>query len=179
MALQVPGNTPGSFRNVEPRAATEEAIQDFIDIERPSISVDGLYSRILVTLESLGSDEDVQTIRSIMAEGEDHFETFEFIQEWLGAHNLSDYLRNPNAKVPPAGNAAHAELQRQYVAILQQLFDGYTLGVPAGAPNINAARNAMLPHMGIDGAAEAVASAGFLVAFDPINDPRFAPLPHP
>jgi hypothetical protein len=179
VALEVPGKTSSSFRKVEPRAATQAAIQDFIDIERPSISVDGLYARILATLESQGSDEDQQTIRSIMAEGEDHFEVFQSIQEWLAAHSESDYLRNPGATSPPAGNAAHTALQQQYAAMLQQLFDGYTLGVPSGAATINAARDAMLGSGGLVGAAEAVASAGFLVTFDPINDPRFAPLAHP
>ena len=37
----------------------------------------------------------------------------------------------------------------------------------------------MLGAAGIDGAAAAVADAGFLVVFDPINDPNFAPVGHP
>jgi len=45
------------------------------------------------------------------------------------------------------------------------LFNGYALGIPAGAADINTARNAMLGTAGLDGAAEAVAAAGFLVAF--------------
>src|SRR5262249_17929600 len=35
VALLVPG-APGTFRNVQPRAATKAAIGDFIEIERPS-----------------------------------------------------------------------------------------------------------------------------------------------
>jgi hypothetical protein len=81
--------------------------------------------------------------------------------------------------VPPAGNALHQTLQQEYLSILERLFNGYTLGIPAGAPDINAARNAMLGTAGLDGAAEAVAAAGFLVTLDPINDPRFAPVAHP
>jgi Ferritin-like len=179
VASRVPGEQPATFRLVQPRPATPQTIQDFIGIERPSVSVDGLYSRILATLENIGSDEMEQTIRSIMAEGEDHFETFRFIQEWLSGHSPNEYLRAPNLTVPPIGNALHATLQQRYRALLELLFKGYTLGIPVGAPDINTARNAMLGNSGLEGAAEAVASAGFLVVFDPINDPRFAPVDHP
>jgi hypothetical protein len=179
VASQVPAQKPGTFRPVVPSAATPEAIQAFIDIESPSVSVDGLYSRILATLEDLGSDETQQTVRSIMADGESHFETFSFIQEWLDKHSPADYLTNPNAVIAPANNTLHQKLQQEYLALLEGLFNGYTLGIPAGASDINAARNAMLGPAGLDGAAEALAAAGFLVAFDRITDVRFAPVDHP
>jgi hypothetical protein len=180
VASQVPGLEPGNLRPVLPRAATPETIQAFIDIESPSMSsVDGLYARILATLEDLGTSEMVQTIRSVMADGESHFETFSFIQEWLSRHTPAEYLRGLNLVVPPAGNALHQTLQQEYRSILERLFNGYTRGIPAGAPDINGARDAMLGNTGLDGAAEAVADAGFLVAFDKINDPRFTPVDHP
>jgi Ferritin-like len=179
VAARVPAAVPGGFRDIEPRAATPQAIQDFIDLERPSVSVDGLYSRILATLERDGSAEMRQTIRSIMAEGENHFESFSFIQEWLNRHSPNDYLRKSNLTTPPSGNARHVTLQQRYRDLLERLFSGYTLGIPAGAGDINTARNAMLGSAGIAGAAMAVADAGFLVAFDRIADPRFAPIDHP
>ena len=179
VASQVPGPAPGSLRTVQPRTANRDAIQAFIDIESPSVSVDGLYSSILATLEDLGSNEMQQTIRSIMADGESHFETFSFIQEWLDRHTLADYLRNVNATVPPDGNPLHQKLQQEYRKLLEGLFRGYSLGIPAGAADINTARNAMLGTAGLAGAAEDVASAGFLVAFDPIDDPHFTPVNHP
>jgi hypothetical protein len=180
VATRIPAGQPGIFRNVSPRPATPEAISDFIEIEKPSVSVDGLYSRILATLARDGSDDMKQTIRSIMAEGENHFETFGFIQEWLNRHTAtSDYLRAPNLAAPPSGNALHVTLQQRYRNLLERLFAGYTVGIPAGAPNINAARSAMLGSDGIEGAAEAVAAAGFLVVFDAINDARFAPISNP
>jgi hypothetical protein len=179
VASQIPGGQPDTFRDVVPRPATPEAIRDFIEIERPSVSVDGLYARILETLDRDGSDEMKQTIRSIMAEGENHFETFGFIQEWLSRHNPNDYLRAPNLAAPPPGNALHAALQQKYRDLLERLFAGYTLGIPAGATDINAARNAMLGGQGIEGAAEDVAGANFLVVFDPINDARFEPVAKP
>jgi len=78
VASAVPATEPGRFNPVVPRAATPEAIQAFIDIEKPSIGVDGLYSRVLVTLEDLGSDEMRHTIRSVIADGESHFENIQF-----------------------------------------------------------------------------------------------------
>jgi hypothetical protein len=179
VARELPGTPAGTFRPVQPRPALPAAIQQFIEIEQPSRSVDGLYIRILATLDRDGTDEQEQTIRTVMAEGGDHFETFQFIQEWLGAHSPNDYLRAPNLVSPPPGNALHQTLQQRYVTLLQLLFDGYTQGLPAGASNINAGRNLMLGPTGIQGAAEAVAQAGFLVVFDPPADPRFTPMDHP
>lgn len=102
------------------------------------------------------------------------------MQEWLGRHNPNDYLRSSSLTVPPASDARHRALQEQYRALLLRLFEGYRLGVPAGAMEINAARNSMLGLGGIQGAAEAVAAAGFLVTFDVIaGDPRFAPVANP
>jgi len=179
VALRVPDVRPGSLRPVLPRPADPPTIQSFIDLESPSVSVDGLYASILATLEDLGTDEMEQTVRSVMADGESHFETFSFIQEWLGRHDPQAYLRSSTLTAPPAGNALHQKLQQEYRDLLESLFGGYTLGIPTGAPAINAARNAMLGASGLDGAAEAVADAGFLVAFDAISDPRFTPVDHP
>jgi len=179
VASQVPASQPGTFRPVVSRPATPETIQAFIDIESPSVSVDGLYSRILATLEDLGPDETQQTVRSIMADGESHFETFSFVQEWLNKHSPAEYLTNPSTVGAPANNALHQKLQQEYIAVLERLFNGYTLGIPAGAADINTARNVMLGPSGLDGAAEALAAAGFLVAFDRIADARFAPVNHP
>ena len=180
VASAVPATEPGRFNPVVPRAATPEAIQAFIDIEKPSIGVDGLYSRVLVTLEDLGSDEMRHTIRSVIADGESHFETFSFIQEWLNRHDPLDYLTKPDAVVALASNTLHQKLQQEYRSLLERLSNGYTLGIPAGASAINTARNAMLGPTGLDGAAEALAAAGFLVAFDRItDDARFAPVDHP
>jgi hypothetical protein len=180
VASRVPGIEPGQFRLVQVRPATPQAIEDFIAIELPSVSVDGLYARILATLDRDGTDEQEQTIRTVMAEGEEHFQTFLFIREWLRPHAPAAYLRGPNLTVPPATQADHVLLQARYRAILDQLHDGYTLGLPSGRMDINTARMAMVGAGGIEGAAEAVAAAGFLVKFDVIpNDPRFQPVDPP
>ena len=131
VASAVPGTVPGSKRPVQARPARLSVIDDFIDIERPSVSVDSVYARILATIERLGTHEQEQQIRTIMAEGEDHFQTFSFIREWLGRHqDESQFLRA--AQAPPGGDAGHRDLQTAYLTLLETLHRGYTLGVPAG-----------------------------------------------
>jgi hypothetical protein len=155
-------------------------LDQFIAIEAPSQSVDGVYARILATLEGgAGDDEQQQTIRTVMAEGDDHWQTFLFVKEWLGRHSESTYLRSPTPAPPPAGNSAHGTLQQRYRTLLEKLDSAYRLGLPAGASTLNDARASMLGAGGIEGALTAIADQGFLVVFDPIADPRFAPIDPP
>ncbi len=177
---------PGPFRPTEPRAATRQAVEDFIQIEAQSTGVDGLYNDILATLETppadvapLVTDEWRQAIRSIIAEGEDHYETFLNIREWLSIHPETAYLRAPNLAPPPAGLAEDVALQTSYRSLLETLFTGYKKGRFLGADEINAARSAMVAADGIQARAEAVAAAGFLAIFRTPADPRFAPVDPP
>ncbi|HET9957156.1 MAG TPA: ferritin-like domain-containing protein [Polyangiaceae bacterium] len=176
-ALRVATAIPGVVGAVQPRPAQLSTLDRFIDIERPSASVDGLYARILATLEISGTDEQEQTVRSIMGEGTDHLRTFSFIREWLARHPESAYLR-PNLQRRELGNPPpeHQALQQAYLQVLNDLYAGYSAGLPGGAPRINAARAAM-PAPGLDRLARAVAAAGFLVEFDASTDPRFLPIP--
>jgi hypothetical protein len=186
VASQLPHKNPGPFRPVNPRAATKQAIDDFIEIEAESTGVDGLYNSILATLQfppadvmSFVTDEWKQAIRSVIAEGEDHFQTFLDIREWLSNHAEADYLRTTTPARPPVGNAQNATLQAAYASLLNNLHTGYKKGRFAGADEINAARNAMVGTGGIVAKAEAVASQTFLVVFDTPNDVRFAPIDPP
>jgi Ferritin-like len=176
-ASRLPGTQPSSFDPATFRAATRQAIQNFIDIEAPSVSVDSVYARILATLERDGPHDAEQSVRTIMAEGEDHFEAFRAIQIWLSAHQEQQYLRSTRNTPPPPGDSDHQELQRRYRAILEQLHRGYTFGNPGGAPDINSARMDMVGPL--DAAAQSIAQRGFLVVFDPLTDPRFAPIDPP
>jgi hypothetical protein len=180
-ALRVARVLPGQGNQPwTPRAATPEAIVAYVALEAPSQSVDGLYARILETLEKDGTHNEQQTISSVIAEGEDHFETFQFIQEWLGRHATADYLIGVNLAAPPAGNAAHTALQALYMQTLNNLYNGYAKGLPGGATEINQARSTMVAQpVGLLPAMQAVADAGFLVTFDVIADARFAPLDRP
>ena len=174
-ALRIAQSIPGVVGAVQARAASQATLDRFIAIERPSAGIDGLYARILTSLETLGTDEQEQSVRSIIAEGVDHERTFRFIKAWLGRNAESAVIR-PNLVPAPPNQPQHLALQSAYRAVLEDLHAGYAAGLPAGAPAINRARSAM-PGAGLDGMARAVADAGFLVSFDPIDDPRFAPLP--
>ncbi len=185
VASRVPG-LPGQLRDVQMRPATREAIDSFIDVEAPSAGVDGLYTRILATLVTppadvaqAASDEWREAVRSIIAEGEDHFQTFRDMKEWLSNHDESEYLRSASLSRPPAGNAANDVLQEAYAAMLVNLREGYRKGRFPGAAEINSARMSMVLPGGINALAEAVAAQGFLVSFETPAGAEFAPIEPP
>ena len=159
------------------RALAPATLTEFIQIEAPSLTVDGLYVRILATLEAAGQAAQAATIRSVMAEGADHYATFRNVEEWLGRHAGTPYLRNLTDA--PVGHPALATVQQRYEAVLDRLHQGYAAGLPAGGADVAAARLAMLGAGGLDAACEALAQAGFLARFAPPTDPRFAPVPPP
>ena len=182
VATRIPGAKPGQFVDVAPRPLTKDALKNFIMIEAPSESVDGVYANILATLKQGYPEPDIQAIRTVMAEGEDHYQTFLFIQEWLKPYldEPRKYLRAGSLEPPPAGNKENQELQAQYLKLLDLLYTGYNLGMPEGAASLNEARNAMIEDQNsITAAAESVAAKGYLVVFDPPTDPRFKTVPPP
>ena len=180
VAAEIPLGGPGEYRPLQFRAAEPTTIADFIEIEAPSMSVDGLYARIYATLVAgAGTEEQVQAVRTLISEGGDHFQTFLFVQEWLGRHTPPSTYLVAGGPADPAGSPQHQALQQRFAGVLAALYNGYKVGIPAGAGTINAARASMLGQTGIEGALDAVAAAGLLVKFDPIADPRFAPIPHP
>jgi hypothetical protein len=180
VATLLPGDGPGTTRPLRFRSASAETLDDFIAIEAPFMSVDSVYGRILATVEAMPStDEQQHTLRTVMAEGEEHWRTFRFVKDWLTLHPPGDYLRGANLQPPPAGNEPHATLQRRYRALLDRLFQSYADGMPRGALPLNAARASMLGADGIEGALDAVANQGFLAVFDSVPDPRFASVAPP
>jgi hypothetical protein len=172
IAAKLPSDVAGKWRPLMIRPADRDAINWFIDVERPSVSVDGLYSRILATLNQHGTEEQQHAISSVMAEGEDHFETFEFIREWLKPHEEREYLRGTQMQIPGKDNPSHGELQKAYRELLDDLYLGYARGFPEGAATVNSARNLMVLPAGLRKHAAEIAARGFLVAFDPITDDR-------
>jgi Ferritin-like len=178
IATRVPGLTPDNPpMELPPSALTRDRVEVFIKIEGPNLAVDGLYNRILATLELTGNERSQEGIRRIMAEGEDHQKVFKAIREWLRPHDPGQYLRAVNLAPPPAGNAAHRALQASYRDVLELLHTGYKQTTVAGASNVNDARNSMIGPLFEAG--EAVARENFLVTFDRITDPRFAPIDPP
>ena len=179
IAAQLPGPNRGTFRPLLISQADRAAINAFIDIEKPSASVDGLYSQILATLNNHGSADQQHAIRTIMAEGEDHFETFQFIREWLRPHQEAQYLRRKQMTVPPKGNEAHQALQGFYKDLLKDLYSGYATGFPEGGEQVNKARSLMVLPDDMQAIIREICEQKFLIAFDRINDPRFSPLNPP
>ena len=180
VAAEIPLGGPGQFQPLQYRAAEPATIDDFIALEAPSQSIDGLYARVYESLlHGAGSEEQIQSVRTLMSEGGDHFQTFIFVKEWLGRHARETYLVAGGPAPPPTGNPQHQTVQQRFVAVLNALYDGYKAGIPAGAGTINRARNSMLGPDGVEGALDAVTAAGLLVKFDPVADPRFAPIHHP
>jgi hypothetical protein len=181
VASSLPLGSSGQFRPLQFRAAAPDAIADFIEFEAPSQGIDGLYARILASLVAgMGTEEQIQSVRAVISEGGDHFQTFLFIKEWLGRHTPpSTYLVAGGPADPPPGSAEHQALQQAYGNLLSALHTGFKAGIPAGAPTINDARNSMLGKAGIEGKLEALAAKGLLVKFDAIADPRFAPIAPP
>lgn len=177
IATLIPEPAPSPARPVRYRPLTPEALADFIEVEAPSLTVDGLYLGILATFERDGQERQAAVVRSIMADGADHFATFTAIQEWLGRHPGTPYLLP--LVPPPASEPARATLQQRYEQVLGMLHRGYTAGIPAGAPDIAAARLAMLGPTGLEGACDALAQRGFLATFTVPADPRFAAVPPP
>lgn len=169
------GEMPG--RDLRFRRLTPEALADFVRIEAPSLTVDGLYSSILATFERDGPEAHADAIRSVMAEGADHYATFLAVQEWLGRHPPGSYLL-PLGPAPPDHPALRA-VQERYERVLGLLHESYRAGIPAGAATIAVSRQVMLGPDGLEGACEALARQGFLPVFAVPADPRFAAVPPP
>jgi hypothetical protein len=162
-------------RPVRFRRLTPDVMAEFVRVEAPSLTVYGLYSSLLATFERDEEEDLADSIRSVMADGAEHFDTFLAMQEWLGRHQPAEYLRP--LRPAPADDQGLRTLQQRYEQVLNLLFEGYRLGLPQGGAPINSARQAMLGPQGIDGACEALAQRGFLPAFAVPADPRFAPVP--
>jgi hypothetical protein len=180
VASAIPFSGPGGFRPLQFRAADPATIADFIAFEAPSQGIDGLYARILASLTAgMGTEEQIQSVRALISEGGDHFQTFLFVKEWLGRHTPPSTYLVGGGPTDPSGSAEHQALQQAYNDLLSALNTGFKAGIPAGAPTINAARASMLGPTGIEGKLDAIAAKGFLVKFDALADPRFAPIAPP
>lgn len=176
VSTQIPITGLAGFRARKFRPLNAQALTDFIEVETAAHAIDQLYSNVMATFRQRGLSHLEQVIASIISDGEDHLETFEFMQQWIAPFGAAVLHSGPLNK-PPANDARHIALQMKYIDLLNKLFRGYSAGLPAGALDINGARNSMVQTGGIADLAAEVANAGFLVVFDDLTDPRFAPLP--
>lgn len=175
VSSKIPVLGPAKFRDRQFRPLTAQALKDFIEVETAAHSIDVLYSNIQATFLDRGNEQLAQVIGSIIADGEDHLETFEFIKQWVAPFGTT-ILRTESLAPPPATNPLHRKLQLAYGQLLDGLFQSYSAGLPAGATQINTARQLMVQPGGINDLALAIADAGFLVVFDDPTDPRFVPI---
>jgi hypothetical protein len=178
-ALQIASAFPASGAKPEPfaeRALTPDTLAEFIAIEKPSDSVDGLYGRIVKTLEDFQLRREAATIRSVMADGMDHYETFLDVQVWLSRHpDPSSYLLPVTD--PGPDNALHRQLQDRYRDLIVPLRDGYVTGVPQGKDSIEQARTVMFGAL--QKTCEDHAANNILVKFEPLTDDDFKPIDPP
>ncbi|MBE5179465.1 hypothetical protein HJ049_06415 [Vibrio parahaemolyticus] len=167
----------GNSRPVEFRSLNEATLDDFINIERPSFSVDGLYTRLLDSMRTYAPNLS-PIVETIIAEGSEHFETFLYIKEWLMGHQENQYLLS--LQQPNNSDAEYVELRTQYHNVLSMLYTAYSKGMPAGAIEVNTARHDMVKQNGLSHVCRAVRDAGLKVMFEaPTNDPRFTPIQRP
>jgi hypothetical protein len=177
VATTLPGSGGQPGRSVQSRPLTAAVLADFIAIEAPSDTVDGLYLGILARLEADGHTAEAAAVNAIIADGADHFATFRDMREWLVRHPESSYLR-PVAPLAPTDRRQRTVRDR-YAGLLAQLLAGYRAGLPPGAADIAAARLAMVAPGGLDEACEALSAAGGLVLFPTPAGAEFTPVPPP
>jgi hypothetical protein len=177
VATVIPGAGGMRVPSMSFRPLTAQVLEDFVQIEAPSKSVDALYGRILATYQRAGRDTQAATVAQIMAEGADHFASFRVIKELLGRHQESEYLLP--VSIPVAGDGRLTTLQQRYETMLDHFFNGYSVGVPPGRTEIAAARSIMLGSRGVEGACEALAAQNVLPVFAIPTDNRFAPVDPP
>jgi rubrerythrin len=178
--LQITADFPASLEHPKPVAEprlTPEVLEEFIDVEKPSDTIDGLYARIFVTLGNFSFPNLAEMIRSVMSDGLDHYETFLDMQEWLAHHAPNDYLLN--LRQPAPDDPAHQRLQELLLQVLQTLRRGYAVPLPQDADDIARARDLMLGN-GLLSACEALRAKGLLVVFDlVISDSDFGVIARP
>ena len=136
---------------------------------------------ILVSLESpspvVHRPRLAALVRSIMADGADHFRTFNLVKGWLAGHAPTAYLA---ATVQlPSNHGLFQPLQTNYREILEELRLAYQAGLPAGSGDLADARAAMINgNNGTLGLLRQVAGAGHVAVFDTPTAP-FDPIARP
>ncbi len=165
------GNSP---RDMLLEPLSQAALDRFLAIERPNFSVDSLYARIRATLVAQNLPRtSLSLIDSVIAEGSDHYETFRFVDFWFKQHDPADLVLDVSA--PDPANPRIQAFRAAYHMVLEKLHAGYSLGVPAGANEVLAARSQMLDGAGgLLGACNALAQNRELLVWVPPDDPRFA-----
>jgi hypothetical protein len=136
---------------------TQDVLNDFIAVEKPSGTLDGAYAQVLATLrEPKYPDALEQLAERILADGMQHFTRFREIQRVLmpfATGNPPAYLQNI-VKATAADGKAATDL---YQSILSDLATAYASGDMEDAARIATARTTMFA---LKDAADTLAAAG-------------------
>jgi hypothetical protein len=154
-ALKVPGTNGDRLSKL--RTLTQDVLNDFIAVEKPSGTLDGKYARVLATLREPKYPADLEQLAErILADGMQHFTRFREIQRVLGpfaAGKSPAYLQDIVKATAAEGKAA-TDLYR---TILSDLESAYESGDMEDAERIAHARTTMFK---LKDAADALANAG-------------------
>jgi rubrerythrin len=154
-AVRVP--TATGDRPSELRLLTQNVLNDFIAVEKPSGTLDGAYARVLATLRQTKYPEALEQLAErILADGMQHFTRFREIQRVLAPFATGDspaYLQ----KLVKASRAQGKAATDLYRTILTDLESAYESGDMEDAAKIADARTTMFK---LKDAADALANAG-------------------
>jgi hypothetical protein len=153
-AARVP--TATGDRPSELRLLTQNVLNDFIAVEKPSGTLDGAYARVLATLRQTKYPEALEQLAErILADGMQHFTRFREIQRVLAPFATGDspaYLQ----KLVKASRAQGKAATDLYRTILTDLESAYESGDMEDAAKIADARTTMFK---LKDAADALANA--------------------
>jgi Ferritin-like len=159
----------GGWRDSSLRRLTPDALDDFINIERPSGFLDGAYAKVIATLRSpIYPPHAVELAERIDSDGVDHYSRFREVEMALKAYDKArpplPYLR----ALEVGGGEQVAEALAIYEEILRDLGEGYRdyarERFAEGAPLVNAARLRMNDLLKIG---EKLAASGIGIPFWP------------
>lgn len=137
-----------------------EAPSDRIDIDRAAGTIDGMYTRLLLSVVQ-GTDfsdrekqELVHLLKLVIDEGHDHFERFTLIKQRLSGLDPAAYLRLPDDPQPvPVSSPAHVfqsvadTAYRQTIELLSLIFSSQvtTLRTPSCVPGADTSDRSLPP----------------------------------
>lgn len=165
-------------------AATRDQIDWFITVERSSKdvdpdvasdTVDGMYTRLYLSIEKSGEISDaikdrvLHLIKLIIDEGYDHFHRFQRVRQLLPEPPDESYLRTASNPAPlaatSAGKAFELRVDRSYEVILNLLLVVFGRGDSEHGRLLEATRIAMVDSMDIE--IRALIAAGGAPLFTP------------
>lgn len=168
-ALEVAKEIPaakGKMRERELRILTMDTLQDFIDVESPSGTLDGQYASVAATLrQPLYPASVYQLAERIITDGVEHFSRFRELKLVLKNYRLNNgglpYLLDLTP-ADPIKNELAANALKAYAEIIANLAEAYEQGDMENARYITEAR---LKMEELETCARELAADGFGVPF--------------